>query len=134
MLCHSCSPAICTDINSASGFVYIPPPPPTPPSSVQSGSTDLQSYNINDDAVRRQTFQKWPVLIIVKNHLAAAGFYYITFREVVCFAFCGIHLGYWEGDDLFKDHQRWSPSFGFIKGLFVGTFLLVPQTSPTHLD
>ena len=39
----------------------------------------------------------------------------------------------WEkGDDPFKDHKRWSPSCGFIEGLFVGNIPIgsddVPET------
>jgi len=55
-----------------------------------------------------------------KNYLAAAGFYYTKWSDVVRCAFCNVELGQWQGDDPFKDHQRWSPSFGLIKGLFVG--------------
>jgi len=73
-----------------------------------------------------------------KNHLAAAGFYYTKWSDVVRCAFCGVELGYWEeGDDPFKDHQRCSPSCGFIKGLFVGNIPIgsgnLPETSPQSL-
>ena len=40
----------------------------------------------------------------------------------MCCALCEVQLGQWEQeDDPFKEHQRWSPSCGFIKGLFVGS-------------
>ena len=44
-------------------------------------------------------------------------------------AFCGVEVGQWEGDDAFKDHQRWSPSCAFVKGLFVGNIPAPPKTS-----
>ena len=32
-----------------------------------------------------------------------------------------MEIGYWQQeDDAFEDHQRWSQSCGFIRGLFVG--------------
>jgi len=59
-----------------------------------------------------------------KNHLAAAGFYITNCGDVVRCAFCGVEVGYGKGgDNAFSDHQRWSPSCGFIKGLFVGNIL-----------
>jgi len=33
------------------------------------------------------------------------------------------------GEDAFKDHQRWSPSYEFVKGLFVGNIPALAQTS-----
>ena len=46
-------------------------------------------------------------------------------------AFSGVELGYWEqGYDPFEDHQRWSPSFGFIKGLFVGNIPIGSADQP----
>jgi hypothetical protein len=56
-----------------------------------------------------------------KNHLPPEGFYFTNRGDVVRCAFCGMEVGQWEeGDDAFKDHLRWSPSCGFIKGLIVG--------------
>jgi hypothetical protein len=55
------------------------------------------------------------------NRLSAAGFYYTNQGDVVHCAFCGIEVGQWEeGDDPFRDHQLWSPSCAFMKGLQVG--------------
>jgi len=48
---------------------------------------------------------------------------------VVRCAFCGVEVGHWvEGDDAFKDHQRWSPSCEFVMG-FVGNIPAPAQTS-----
>jgi hypothetical protein len=64
------------------------------------------------------------------NQLAAAGFFFTNWGDVVCFAFCEVKFGQWEkGDDAFKDHQRLSPSCAFVKGLFAGNISALPNTS-----
>jgi len=89
---------------------------------------------MKSEADRPKTFEKWPVAFIDKNNLAAAGFYFTNSSDVVCCAFCGAQVGHWEGYDPFKDHQHWSPSCGFIRGLFVGNIpigsTVQPPTSP----
>jgi len=67
-----------------------------------------------------------------KNHLAEAGFYYTNLSGVLCCALCRAQVGHWEGDDPIKDHQRWSPSCGLIRGLSSGTSLMVLPTSLPH--
>jgi hypothetical protein len=63
------------------------------------------------------------------NQLAAAGFLFTNTGDVVRCAFCGVEVGQWEeGNDVFKDHLRWSPSCAFFKGLFVGN---IPATTET---
>jgi hypothetical protein len=55
------------------------------------------------------------------NQLAAAGSYFTNQSDVFRCAFCGVEVGHRdEGDDASKEHQRWSPSCGFGKGLCVG--------------
>ena len=113
---HSCSSVMCSGINSTSEFVYIPSPP-----LEESSIIELQHLETKSVAIRRQTFHNWLVQFIDKNHLAAASFYYIYSKDVLCCAFCVVQVSQWEeGDDPFKEHQRWSPSCGYIKGLFVG--------------
>jgi hypothetical protein len=64
------------------------------------------------------------------NQLAAAEFFFTNKGDVVRCAFCGVVVGQWkEGEDAFKDHQRWSPSCAFVKGLFVGKIPAPPETS-----
>ena len=56
-----------------------------------------------------------------KNLLAASGFYYTNYKDVVCCAFCHVRLGQWKQEDSpFEEHKRWSPACAFINGLFVG--------------
>ena len=71
------------------------------------------------------------------NQMAAAGFYYTNTRDVVCCAFCEVGIGHWEKtDNPITEHQRWSPSCDFIKGLFVGNIPILsnnqPETSSQH--
>jgi hypothetical protein len=102
---------------SASAPRDVGPPPP----AQQPGNRNMQKLNMKSEADRRRTYEKWQVPFRDKNHLSAAGFYFPPRGDVVRGAFCGVEGGRWEeGDDAFTDHQRWSPSCGFIKGLIVG--------------
>ena len=93
--------------------------------SEESNIKDMQQYNVKSEAQRRQIFHNWPVQFIDKNHLAAAGFYYIDWKDVVCCAFCEVQLVQWKQEDNpFKEHQRCSPSCRFIKDSLLATYLL----------
>ena len=97
------------------------PPPPLAPLSQQYLSKDKQHLNMQSEADRRLTFEKWPVAFSDKNKLAETGFHYTDHSDVVCCAYCVAQIGLWqEGDDAFKEHQRWSPNCEFIRGLSVG--------------
>jgi len=62
--------------------------------------------------------------------MAAAGCFFTNRGDVFRCVFCGVEDGHCvEGDDAFKDHQRWSPSCGFVEGLFVGNIPAPPETS-----
>ena len=111
-------------------LVYIPPPTLPPPRV--AGDVLVTEINMKREADRRKTFEKWPLTFIDTNHLASAGFFFTKLSDVVCCAFCGVQLGDWEKcDNPFKDHQRWSPSCGFIKGLFVGNIPIGSTDQPT---
>ena len=65
------------------------------------------------------------------NLLAAAGFYYPNWSDVVRCAFCEVQLDSWEvGDDVFEEYQRRSPSCRFVKGLFVGNIPIRSNEQP----
>lgn len=64
------------------------------------------------------------------NQLASAGFFFTNRVDVVRCVFCGLEDGHWtEGDDTFKDYMRWSPSCGFVSGVFVGNIPAPSKTS-----
>ena len=110
------------DINSAGQVVYVPRQPSPPP--------NLQNLNLKSEVDRRKTFKYWRVPFMDVNQLAAAGFFFTNRGDVVRCAFCEVEVGQWvEGDDAFKDHQRWSPSCAFVKKLFVGNIPAPPKTS-----
>jgi len=91
----------------------------------------MQKLNMKSEADRRKTYEKWPVPFMDKDHLSAAGFFFTNRGDVVRCAFCGVEVGRWEeGDDAFRDHQRWSPSCGFIKGLIVGNIPIGSDGQP----
>ena len=80
---------------------------------------------------RRKTYETWPVSFMDPHRLSAAGFYYTDQNDVVRCAFCGVEVGRWEeGDDPFRDHQRWAPSCGFVRGLSVGNIPISPNGQP----
>ena len=82
-------------------------------------NSEESSYN--SEAVRRKTFHTWPMEFLDKKLLAAAGFYYTNFKDVVCCAFCHVRLGQWKKEDSpFEEQKRWIPYCAFINGLFVG--------------
>ena len=104
---------------SDSRVAYIPPPPQPP--SKESGIKDLDHYDVKSEEIRRRTFNNWPVEFLDKNYLAAAGFYFTGFKDIVCCAFCEVQLKEWEPEDCpFKEHKRWSPACPFINKLNVG--------------
>lgn len=65
-----------------------------------------------------------------KIHRVQAGFYYTNNNDVVRCEFCDVELGHWKGDDQVKDHRRWIPSYGFIKGMFVGNIPIGSTDQP----
>lgn len=75
----------------------------------------MATIELNVEAQRLRTFDRWPVPFIDKHQLALLGFYYFGPGDLVKCYFCGIEVGMWEeGDDVLADHVRWSPLCPFI--------------------
>jgi E3 ubiquitin-protein ligase XIAP len=86
---------------------------------------------MKSEANRLKTYDTWAVPFMDVNRLAAAGFYFTNWCDVVCCAFCGVEVGCWEaGDDPLKDHHRWSPFCTFVKGLLAGNIPIGPDDRP----
>jgi len=116
---------MCVEIES-----MIEPPRQRPSHRQQPNCKSMPTLNMKSEADRRKTYKDWHVSFMDKNHLAAAGFYYTNWSDIVCCAFCGVEVWQWEkGDNAIADHRRWSPSCGFIKGLFVGNIPIHSETS-----
>ena len=116
------SRTMCSPINSVTELVC-------PTTSTESPSPG--NLNMKKEADRRETFQTWSVDFIDRNHLAAIGFYFTEFRDVVRCAFCAVEAGHWvDGDDPVRTHKRLSPSCGFLRGLFVGNIPLNFDNKP----
>ena len=116
---------MCFEIES-----MIEPPRQRPSHPQQPNCKSMQTLNMKSEADRRKTYKDWYVSFMDKNYLAAAGFYFTNCGDVVRCAFCEVEVGYWKkGDNAFSDHQRWSPSCEFIKGLFVGNIPIHSETS-----
>jgi hypothetical protein len=122
-----------THLKSSVENVGVPPADVRP--STSSGASPPPSPDMRREADRLKTFEKWPVAFMDPRSMSAAGFYYVNerdVRDVVRCAFCGVEVGCWEeGDDPFTDHQRWSPSCGFVSGLQVGN---IPINSDGPLE
>jgi hypothetical protein len=62
--------------------------------------------------------------------------FFTTLGDVVRCAFCQVEGGHWiEWDDAFKEHKRWSPSCGFVNGVFVWNIPApskTPQQQPSN--
>lgn len=70
---------------------------------------------------RLKSFENWPVSFLCPSIMAAAGFYFLKREDIVRCAFCGVEIGHWvTGDNPLHDHERWSPSCGFVRKLPVG--------------
>ena len=96
----------------------------------QPNCKSMQTLNMKSEADRRKTYKDWHVSFMDKNYLAAAGFYFTNCGDVVRCGFCGVEVGYWKkGDNAIANHQRWSPSCRFIKGVFVGNIPIHSETS-----
>ena len=89
--------------------------------SEESSVKDIQHYDVKSVEIRPENFHNWSVECLDKNHLAAAGFYYTNFKNVVCCTFCKVELGELKQEDNpFEEHKRLSLSCASIKCLFVG--------------
>jgi hypothetical protein len=68
-------------------------------------------------AARLKTYESWPLSFMDKNEMAAAGFYFTGFGDMVRCPFCKVLMGYWKsGDNPFFDHKRRSPDCDFANG------------------
>ena len=115
---------MCVEYNTVSNFVYLSPPLP-PPSSI-----NLHHLNLKSEADLRKTYETWLVPFMVANELAAAGFYFTNWSDMVRCAFC-IEMGHWDGGYYaLKEYQRWSPFCGFAKGLCVGNIPILSNSQP----
>ena len=79
--------------------------------------TAFDKRNVLSESYRFVTFASWPMEIAVtKQSLAAAGFYYLQHDDNVKCGHCSLELGEWNGgDDLMKDHERYSSLCLFVR-------------------
>jgi len=96
-----------------------------------AASINRKHLKLKSEADRRKTYETWSVPFMDANQLAAAGFYFTNLSDVVRCVFCGVRVCHWSaGDDALKEHHRWSPSFGFAKGLCFGKIPILPNEQP----
>ncbi|PSN55309.1 Death-associated inhibitor of apoptosis 1 [Blattella germanica] len=104
---------------------------PTPQQPQSSNNKNWLGLDMKRESDRRRTYESWTVLFMDPHRLSAAGFYFTGRSDVVRCPFCGVEVGDWEeGDDPFRDHQRWSPSCGFVRGMAVGNIPINPHGQP----
>ena len=93
-----------------------------------AASINRKHLKLKSEADRRKTYETWSVPFMDANQLAAAGFYFTNLSDVVRCVFCGVRVCHWSaGDDALKEHHRWSPSCGFVKGLCVGNIPILSK-------
>lgn len=109
-------------------------PEPTKPSVVVASPPrrpipcEEQRKNMKSEKDRLSTYLRWPNQYISPKELAKAGFFSIQFEDSVRCAFCRVEVCRWEeGDNAMADHQRWSNTCPFIRGLDVGNIPLDPN-------
>jgi len=94
-------------------------------------SINLKHLNLKSEVRNRKTYETWRLPIMDANQLAAAGFYFTNLSDVVRCFFCVVKIYHWsEGDDALKEHRRWNPSCGFVKGLCVGNIPILSNDHP----
>lgn len=73
--------------------------------------------DLNFEADRLATFEKWSIPFIDKDELAMLGFHYVGPCDNVRCHFCKVQIYMWvEGDNVLDDHVKWSPKCKFICG------------------
>lgn len=83
---------------------------------------------LRSEALRRATFQGWPLPHPMPSALASAGFFYRGVADQTQCAFCYITISQWEPQDSpMEEHTRHAPNCPFVLGLPVGN---VPITAP----
>jgi hypothetical protein len=121
----SISRTMCVECYVFSNQIYVCAPP-LPPSGI-----NLQNFKLKLRLIVEKTNETWCLLFMEANQLAAAGFYFIKQSDVVRSDFCVVEVGHWdEGEVALKDHQRWSPSCGFLKELCVGNIPILSNDQP----
>jgi E3 ubiquitin-protein ligase XIAP len=71
---------------------------------------------MNSEEARLATFHTWTKAFISKEKLALYGFYHCGPDDNVKCAFCKVEIGSWEvGDNVLREHLRWSPNCPLIK-------------------
>lgn len=77
------------------------------------------NLNLKSEKDRIKTFKNWSSKRFTNiGWLAAAGFYYFDYEDVVRCAFCNITLRNWrEEDDPYDEHNRWAPSCPYLNGI-----------------
>ncbi|KAL4716153.1 hypothetical protein ACJJTC_013930 [Scirpophaga incertulas] len=98
------------------------PSKPNPSPTTSADKTDnretiyFSGADLQHEAARIKTFEKWPLSFLTAEQLARNGFYYLGRGDEVRCAFCKVEIMRWEiGDDPATDHRRWAPQCPFLK-------------------
>ena len=114
-----------------SGFQTSTVDAPHPCNNTQNCIPQANSANqkaLRSEALRRATFQGWPLPHPTSIALASAGFFYRGVADQTQCAFCYITISQWEPQDSpMEEHKRHAPNCPFVLGLPVGN---VPITAP----
>jgi hypothetical protein len=68
-------------------------------------------------AARLKSYEDWSLTFMNKDEMAAAGFYFTGYGDMLRCPFCKILVGYWKaGYNAFVSHNDVSRDFYFING------------------
>jgi inhibitor of apoptosis domain-containing protein len=74
-------------------------------------------FEMHKEKCRLQSFVNWPLPFICVKQLAANGFFYTGYRDVVECNFCHLRLHEWlADDDVEEQHLIFAPYCPFVKG------------------
>jgi hypothetical protein len=68
-------------------------------------------------AARLKTYEGWSLTFMDKDEVAAVGFYFTGYGDMLRCPFCKVLVGYWKsGDNTFDSHKYVSRDCDFING------------------
>ena len=78
-----------------------------------------KEMNLKSERDRLKTFKTWSSDSFTNTAwLAAAGFFYFGYKDMVRCAFCNLQLSYWEeDDDPFEEHKKWAFSCPYVNNI-----------------
>jgi E3 ubiquitin-protein ligase XIAP len=95
----------------------------------KSYRTTSNIANYKSERDRYDTFSTWTKTFIDTRKLALYGFFLSKSPDIVECVFCRVRIGNWDlGDNVLREHLRWSPSCPLLNRLAIDNIPLDPLT------